>query len=133
MNLEKRGLINKCIDSIMNSQNDYGTLIREALEMYFVSSEFETIWHDFYEGSDNIPEKPMLDFSSETLDIAEARAYNTIASKFIEEVKRLLNSDAIDKEHHNRGLLFGIALENLADDYLRGERKTKEYKNLKRS
>ncbi|KJR97963.1 MAG: hypothetical protein VR68_11690 [Peptococcaceae bacterium BRH_c4a] len=66
----------------------------------------------------------------ETLKISQKRA-EEIAQKFTEEVKHLLNSGAIDREIHNRGLLFGVALENIADGFLRGERKTGEYKNLK--
>ena len=52
-------------------------------------------------------------------------------TKFVEEVRRLLKSGAVDPENHSRGLLFGVALENLADDFLRGERKSREYRNLK--
>ncbi len=43
-----------------------------------------------------------------------------LADKFFAEVEHLLNSGAVDPENHNRGLLFGVALENLADAYLRG-------------
>ena len=69
-------------------------------------------------------------FKEETLELAEKRAKD-IAQKFIDEVKHLLNSGAVDSESHNRGLLFGVAIENVADGFLSGERKTKEYKNLK--
>lgn len=71
-----------------------------------------------------------MTYKEETLVIAKKRA-GEIAEKFYQEVVRLLNSGALDSEYHSRGLLFGVALENLADDFLRGERKSKEYKNLK--
>lgn len=72
----------------------------------------------------------MKTYKDETIEIAIKRA-DELHTKFINEVKRLLNTGAIDSESHNRGLLFGVALENLADGFLRGDRKLKEYKNLK--
>lgn len=71
-----------------------------------------------------------MTFKEETIKLAEKRGQE-IAQQFIKEVKHLLNSGAVDSEYHNRGLLFGVALENIADGFLRGERKTKEYKNLR--
>jgi hypothetical protein len=71
-----------------------------------------------------------MSFKEETFRIAEERS-KEIAEKFIEEVNHLLNSGAVDSESHNRGLLFGVAVENIAEGFLRGERKSKEYKNLK--
>jgi hypothetical protein len=71
-----------------------------------------------------------MNYKEETLMIAEERA-ESLKEKFMEEVKHLLNSGAINSENHSRGILFGVALENIADGYLRGERKGKEYKNLK--
>ena len=67
-------------------------------------------------------------YSKETMSIARTIK---IRQAFLEEVDRLLKSGAIDFENHSRGLLFGVALENLSDNWLNGERKTKEYKNLK--
>lgn len=69
-------------------------------------------------------------YEQETITIAEQRA-DEIRDKFIEEVKRLLASGAVDRESHSRGLLFGVALENITDGFLRGNR-DKEYRNLKR-
>jgi hypothetical protein len=71
-----------------------------------------------------------MNYKEVTLEIAELRA-EKLKEKFLEEVKRLLISGALDLENHNRGVLFGVALENIADGYLSGERKSKEYKNLK--
>jgi len=71
-----------------------------------------------------------MSFKDETLKIAEERSKD-IAEQFINEVNHLLNSGAIDSEDHNRGLLFGVAIENIADKFLSGERKGKSYKNLK--
>lgn len=73
----------------------------------------------------------MTTFQLETIEIAD-KASEGIAQKFKEEVQRLLSSGALDPDDHHRGILFGTALENLADCYLRGgERKTREYRNLK--
>jgi len=71
-----------------------------------------------------------MSYKEETLQIAQERAQD-IAEKFYQEVEHLLNSGAVDSEDHNRGLLFGVALENIADGFLRGERKTNSYRNLK--
>jgi ATP-dependent protease Clp ATPase subunit len=71
-----------------------------------------------------------MSYYEETLQLIETRK-GEIADKFAEECKKLLRSGAVDKESHNRGLLFGVAIENIADDYLFGERKGKEYRNLK--
>lgn len=71
-----------------------------------------------------------MNYKEETIQMAQERA-EEIKKRFVNEVIRLLNSGAIDSEDHNRGLLFGVALENLADEFLRRERKGKEYKNLK--
>lgn len=72
-------------------------------------------------------------FYEETLKMIEERKYE-IAEQFKTECLKLLNSGALDKEYHSRGLLFGVAVENIADDYLRPFVKgyeEKEYKNLK--
>jgi len=81
-------------------------------------------------GNKNFKGVLKMTYKEETLKIAEKRA-KEIAEKFMEEVKHLLASGGIDSEDHNRGLLFGVALENIADGFLRGERKSKSYKNLK--
>jgi len=67
-----------------------------------------------------------------TLEMIEnANRKQEIMDKWEAECIRLLRSGAIDREDHNRGLLFGVALENVADGWLCGERTTKAYKNLK--
>jgi hypothetical protein len=72
----------------------------------------------------------MKTYKDETIEIAIKRA-DDLHTQFVDEVKRLLNSGAVDVDSHSRGLLFGVALENLADGFLRVDRKSKEYKNLK--
>jgi hypothetical protein len=72
----------------------------------------------------------MKTYADETMEIAITRG-EELQTKFVEEVRRLLKSGAVDGESHSRGLLYGVALENLADDFLRSERKNEEYKNLK--
>ena len=69
-------------------------------------------------------------FYKETLQMIEERKHE-IAEQFQVECLRLLNSGALDKEYHSRGLLFGVAIDNIADNYLRGERDKEDYKNLK--
>lgn len=69
-----------------------------------------------------------MTYKEETIQIAQERA-ESIKDQFIREVERLLNSGAVDSESHNRGLLFGVALENIADTFL--FKRGKEYKNLK--
>ena len=71
-----------------------------------------------------------LTYYQETFEMIIEKKYE-IAEKFEKECMRLLKSGGIDRESHSRGLLFGMALENMADNYLMGDRKTKEYKNLK--
>lgn len=72
-----------------------------------------------------------MKYMVETLSIADSTA-DEIREQFYTEVKRLLNTGACDPDDHSRGLLFGVALENIADNYLRGEHKSKEYRNMKR-
>lgn len=69
-------------------------------------------------------------FDKETISIAE-NLRDTISEKFVNEVKRLLNSGGVNREYYSRGLLFGVALENIAENYL-VSKTTKEYKKLKR-
>jgi hypothetical protein len=126
----KQDLINNTINEVLNPSNDYGGYLKEILEEHFKSQSFDTLWDFLYEGSDKKKEYQQLTYSQETIEIAHERAQN-LSEKFIKEVSRLLNSGAVESEHHNRGMLYGVALENLADDFLRGDRKTKEYKNLK--
>lgn len=73
-----------------------------------------------------------MKYYEETLEMIKERKQE-IADRFEQECIRLLNSGAIDKEDHSRGTLFGVAIENISEDYLRGyNRKTADYKNLKR-
>lgn len=74
----------------------------------------------------------MNEFSERTKELAAIVAARDIAPKFLDEIDRLLRTGAVDLADHSRGLLFGIALENIADNYLRGDKKTREYRNLKR-
>lgn len=83
--------------------------------------------HTFFKGEEM--ERKEMTYSDITVEIAEN---SKIQMKFVEEVKRLLTSGGINRDDHNRGLLFGVALENIADTYLRGEKKTRAYKNLVR-
>ena len=53
-----------------------------------------------------------------------------IAETFVEEVNRLLKSGAVS-EQSNASVLFGVALENIAADFIGSQRKSDEYKNLK--
>lgn len=64
-----------------------------------------------------------------TIEIARSKDWESIIS---DEVVRLLNSGAVDQSSHNRAMVIGVALENIADNYLRGDRKTKDYRNLKK-
>ena len=57
------------------------------------------------------------------------RRKTDITQAFIVEVERLLNSGAID-DTTPLNMVFGVALENIADNYLRGGRKTTTYRNL---
>lgn len=70
-----------------------------------------------------------MSYQKDTIILSE---HANIQQKFEQEVIRLLSSGAVDINDHSRGLLFGVALENIADNFLRGERKSKSYKNLKR-
>lgn len=70
-------------------------------------------------------------YTDETVSIAQERA-RKISADFLDEVQRLLSCGAVDPQHHSRGLLYGVALESLADGFLRGERGGKDYKSLKR-
>lgn len=55
-----------------------------------------------------------------------------IQEAFQTEVERLLKSQGFDSMNDPMNILFGVALENLADNYLRGDRNAKFYKNLKK-
>ena len=66
----------------------------------------------------------------DVLTIGHKRAAE-LGDKFTAEVERLLNSGAID-DTTPLNLVFGVALENLADNYLRGDKKTATYRNLRR-
>ena len=72
----------------------------------------------------------MTAFSAETLLTAEERT-KSLQAEVLVEVDRLLHSGALNLDNHSRGLVIGVAVENIADRWLQGERKTKEYRNLK--
>ena len=71
----------------------------------------------------------MEKYAQGTIEIAIETEWE---SKIIDEIKRLLSSGAVDPESHNRAMVYGVALENIADNYLRGDRKSRDYRNLKR-
>ena len=58
------------------------------------------------------------------------REAGQLSDKFMAEVIRLV----LDKNTNDvsLGLIFGVALENIADNYLRGDRSTKQYKQVKK-
>ena len=69
-------------------------------------------------------------FYKETMDIVRNK---NIQQKFEDEVERILNSGAIDMEEGcHRGILIGIALQNIAANYVRGEERHFDYKNIKK-
>ena len=56
-----------------------------------------------------------------------------IQQKLEDEVERILNSGAIDMEEGcHRGILIGVALQNIASNYVRGEERHFDYKNIKK-
>ena len=73
----------------------------------------------------------MTNFSDETMKIARDTA-QSLGDRFLIEVERILNSAGLDQDCHSRCLVFGVALENMADNYIRGDKNTNSYKNLKR-
>lgn len=74
--------------------------------------------------------RQMTSNSAETLLLAEERT-KSLSAEVLVEVDRLLRSGAVDPDSHNRGILIGVAVENIADRWLQGEREGKEYRNLK--
>jgi hypothetical protein len=72
----------------------------------------------------------MKTFADETRTIAAERTAD-IHKQILAEIDRLLRTGAVDPESHNRGLLIGVAVENVADKWLMGERKKADYRNLK--
>ena len=69
-------------------------------------------------------------FYKETMAIIKKA---NIQQKLEDEVERILNSSAIDMDEGcHRGILIGIALQNIAANYVRGEEKSWTYKNLKK-
>ena len=71
----------------------------------------------------------MDQFAQKTLEIAREKDWEAAIS---DEVERLLKSGGLDPSNHHRAMVIGVALENLADGYIRGERATKAYKNMTR-
>jgi len=69
-------------------------------------------------------------FSRDTRDIARVRVSH-LRQDVLAEVDRLLRCGAVDPDNHNRGLLLGVAVENIADRWLQGEHKKADYRNLK--
>ena len=71
----------------------------------------------------------MENYAQETIDIANAIDWR---AKIAYEVYHLVTSGAVDQEFHDRGTIYAVALENVAKSYLRGEQKSRDYRNLKR-
>ena len=78
-----------------------------------------------------MPKPKHTAFSRETRKIARERTRD-LRAKVLEEVDRLLRSGAVNPDDHSRGLLLGVAVENIAERWLSGERKKADYRNLKR-
>lgn len=68
---------------------------------------------------------------SEELKILLDQNAARVAAAIGPEVKHLISSGACD-DTTALNLIIGVALENIADGYLAGSRKTKAYRNLKR-
>ena len=71
----------------------------------------------------------MSTWRNETIKIARVRAKD-IEKQFIAEVKRLTTTGAVTDDT-SRALIFGVAVENIADGFLFGDRKTASYRNLR--
>lgn len=69
-------------------------------------------------------------YNDETLTIAHEAA-DYLYANFMRQIRHLLSNGEVDDCHH-RGILFGVALESIADGYLRGWRSSRSYRNLKR-
>ena len=72
----------------------------------------------------------MTAYDAETLLIAEERL-SALKADVIVEVERLLRTGALDGENYSRGLVLGVAIKNVADKWLLGERRKADYHNLK--
>jgi hypothetical protein len=73
----------------------------------------------------------MESFEMANLDYINKRAMiSNIQQKFEKEVNRIIHSGMCDVVNTPLNIIFGVALENIADTYLRGDKKTKTYKEL---
>ena len=72
-----------------------------------------------------------MTYKEETKKIADERAAE-IAEQFKVEVRRLLNSGGVNPEEHHRGILFGVALENIADGFIGRRTGNRTYRSMKR-
>ena len=68
--------------------------------------------------------------NDETKALAERQTV-TLREKFLEEVERLCRTGAVG-ETTSRALIFGVALENLADNYLGRAKCSREHRNLRK-
>lgn len=66
-------------------------------------------------------------YAQETIEISRSKDWASIID---DEIGRLIKSGMINQDDHSRAMVIGVALENIADNYLRGYRKTKEYRNM---
>jgi len=69
----------------------------------------------------------------ETIRIAEEISRD-LGPTFYAEVRRLLDSGAVDKNNHYRGAIFAVALENMANNFMRSQMGAafREYENLQK-
>lgn len=107
---------------VLDSGDDEGN---KAFILNWLLLKLDYLWNQFCQDSTASSGK------SELENLTEARA-NRLPADFLEEVNKLVKSGGFDTERDSVSLLFGVALENLADNFLRGYKGTKQYKNLRR-
>ena len=71
------------------------------------------------------------EYDVETMRIAEVRAAE-ISAQFLSRTRMLIDAGCLQESGYSRGVLFGAVLEDIADGFIRGERKTETYKNIKK-
>lgn len=71
----------------------------------------------------------MEKYAQETVEISRSKDWQFIIDS---EINRILRSGLVNQSTHSRAMVIGVALENIADHYLRGDRKSKEYRNMRK-
>lgn len=61
--------------------------------------------------------KKRSEWSRGTIAAARREAAK-VRKELVEEVARLLDAGAVDPDSHNRGMMIGVALENIASRYI---------------